>query len=1043
MRSLRWAVIGLALAASACSSDKPGSAESATDAGSGVSGTVGAQGGTVALPFGMTVIVPAGATTSTAIIEVVDAGPVPDGAIKSPERALGPRYEIRVHDESGRESSLTAPDPDHPFLFTLPVTGQSASDWVYAYLGLGEQAPLPLVLDASQGSSQAAWRLLMMPARFQVVAVAGPDSATPSQVAEGTPPEPPITVQDTAHPPQSWGTTSWDIVRPWNPFAWGDQEARARKWMPIAASALAGVGLRAPFLTRTKSGHYPAVLYDGDATKFSYSPLDGGAETPDFSADDLAANITGVIYLLGSNPNNKMMADEDETDVYGFPPHFAAHELLHAVVRSYQIGTSDRAVWSENAELGGATWAQPNDCANAGIKCFPGRGFHEGLAASVGHLIAQQTGTRQYPLRIEGLFFRLDWPLGVGNGLTEVRNTDAVWQSKQYGVMDFYTWLVRRYNGGSLDFLPYLLELWAKEGSANYSVMNNLQNWLPKAPGTLAEAYVEFVTQRAFLRDDQVSGGVMASQLRGDSPWLTPDRYDGTQHQVVSGLWTTAPMWTDLALSKTLQHLVSLKPFAADNDGLNGIPDGDVKLSISVQSGGAPASDVRVRVVQLQGNAVLVKDVTGEVTWTGIGLDPKQPSFILMMNVNTTGLVARLDVEATIVPSSGCDGGCVEGGTDAAVDGGGGSGGSDSGSDTGAGGSGGSGGSGGTGGTGGTGGFGGSAGDDGGTDASAGSGGVGGSDGGVGGSGGAGGTGGSGGMVYGVLGQSCNGMNGTECQGKSCCENILVPGGTFPMGRSTSGSDAYPSGSSSEIPEHNATVASFALDTYEVTVGRFRKFVQTYNGTPPPDGAAENPMKAGTGWQSGWNTNLPASQTALVAALKCDSSYQTWTDAAGANEKYAINCVNWYEALAFCAWDGGRLPTEAEWEYASAGGDANRLYPWGSEDPSVNTALANSSYSENSPFINVGAHPLGAGRWGHEDLAGGMWEWAFDWFDSSWYGGAGNACSNCANLTNASDRVLRGGSWGNASAYLRAAYRVNSYPTFRNLFYGFRCARHG
>ena len=299
------------------------------------------------------------------------------------------------------------------------------------------------------------------------------------------------------------------------------------------------------------------------------------------------------------------------------------------------------------------------------------------------------------------------------------------------------------------------------------------------------------------------------------------------------------------------------------------------------------------------------------------------------------------------------------------------------------------------------------------------------------------------GIVYGTPGQSCNGMLGTECQGNSCCSNILVPGGTFPMGRSVSGTDACPSGMScypQDQPEHDATVSDFYLDEYEVTVGRFRKFVEQFDGTPPPDGAAAHPVIAGTGWQSAWNTSLAASQAALMTNLKCSSSYQTWTDAAVGNEHYAINCVSWYEAFAFCAWDGGRLPTEAEWEYAAAGGDANRLYPWGSEDPNVNTALAN-FYNNGSPFINVGSHPLGAARWGHHDLAGGMYEWAFDWWDESWYSGAGNTCNNCANTTGASNRVFRGGYFGSSDDPLRAAYRDAYDPADGYYYVGFRCAR--
>jgi formylglycine-generating enzyme len=243
------------------------------------------------------------------------------------------------------------------------------------------------------------------------------------------------------------------------------------------------------------------------------------------------------------------------------------------------------------------------------------------------------------------------------------------------------------------------------------------------------------------------------------------------------------------------------------------------------------------------------------------------------------------------------------------------------------------------------------------------------------------------------------------------------------------------------VPEHSATVASFYLDTFEVTVGRFRKFWSAFTGTPPSHDAAAHPLIPGSGWQSGWNGNLASSQATLTVNLKCDPTRQTWTDAAGPNEMYPINCVSWYEAFAFCAWDGGRLATEAEWEYAAAGGEANRLFPWGSDDPSVNIARANDQYSAVSPLIAVGSHPTGKGRWGHQDLAGSMWEWGLDWGAGTWYSGAGAVCSNCANLTASAQRVARGGSWNFNSSRLRAAYRGYFTPTSRANDVGFRCAR--
>ena len=154
-----------------------------------------------------------------------------------------------------------------------------------------------------------------------------------------------------------------------------------------------------------------------------------------------------------------------------------------------------------------------------------------------------------------------------------------------------------------------------------------------------------------------------------------------------------------------------------------------------------------------------------------------------------------------------------------------------------------------------------------------------------------------------------------------------------------------------------------------------------------------------------------------------------------------MNCVSWYEAFAFCIWDGGRLPTEAEWEIAAVGGSDNRLFPWGMQNPDDNPALADYYSSDQSPFIPVGSHPAGVGRWGQQDLAGGMWEWVLDQHSDSWYA-AGN-CDNCANLSDGSGRAIRGGSWDEFAGVIRAASRFawGISPDRPFPFVGWRCAR--
>ena len=286
----------------------------------------------------------------------------------------------------------------------------------------------------------------------------------------------------------------------------------------------------------------------------------------------------------------------------------------------------------------------------------------------------------------------------------------------------------------------------------------------------------------------------------------------------------------------------------------------------------------------------------------------------------------------------------------------------------------------------------------------------------------------------------------------SCCLALAVPGGPFPMGRSTKSGDPdyYPAGDGSEVPEHTATVSPFSLDAFEVTVGRFRAFLAQYDGTPPQPGAGANPHISLSGWQSGWP--LAAPDIMRQGLADCGgvveggaTPHPTWTSTAMGQENAAINCVTWYEAFAFCAWDGGRLPTEAEWEFAAAGGDQNRLYPWGITDPTGNDADLVTSLDHGAMATTaVGSHPLGNGRWGHRDLAGGMWEPVLDWFDETWYQGAGKNCTDCAQLAGAGTRVVKGGAWyyTEVRGLWRAAVRgVEKGPNERDELTGFRCAR--
>jgi formylglycine-generating enzyme required for sulfatase activity len=165
----------------------------------------------------------------------------------------------------------------------------------------------------------------------------------------------------------------------------------------------------------------------------------------------------------------------------------------------------------------------------------------------------------------------------------------------------------------------------------------------------------------------------------------------------------------------------------------------------------------------------------------------------------------------------------------------------------------------------------------------------------------------------------------------------------------------------------------------------------------------------------------------------------TWTDAPGANENLPMNCVDWYDVFAFCAWDGGRLPTEAEWNSAAAGGGDQRDYPWGNTTPDGTYAVYCPATPCTFNVLTVGSKsPKGDGKWGQADLAGGMYEWNLD----AWATAYSNPCSDCANLPLGSAEVLRGGSWFyDASHMLSSDHTLSEAPSYRGDSVGARCAR--
>jgi formylglycine-generating enzyme required for sulfatase activity len=174
-----------------------------------------------------------------------------------------------------------------------------------------------------------------------------------------------------------------------------------------------------------------------------------------------------------------------------------------------------------------------------------------------------------------------------------------------------------------------------------------------------------------------------------------------------------------------------------------------------------------------------------------------------------------------------------------------------------------------------------------------------------------------------------------------------------------------------------------------------------------------------------------------------------------ARASHPMNCVNWEEAVAFCRWAGGRLPTATEWEYAAKSGQAV-IFPWNRNardgrgirgvrpdgrlanfcDKNCPAALSEANrakWIENGWFsiqvddgfagtAPVGSYPAGASAWGLLDMAGNVWEWTSSNYD-------------------AERKEVRGGGWGGTPELLRASLRNGGQPEGRNVNNGFRCAQ--
>jgi iron(II)-dependent oxidoreductase len=256
---------------------------------------------------------------------------------------------------------------------------------------------------------------------------------------------------------------------------------------------------------------------------------------------------------------------------------------------------------------------------------------------------------------------------------------------------------------------------------------------------------------------------------------------------------------------------------------------------------------------------------------------------------------------------------------------------------------------------------------------------------------------------------------------------VRVPGGTFTMG-----TDLDPWAFDNESPAHPVTLAPYWIDTAPVDNASFLAFVEA-------GGYGEPSLWTGAGWAWRQKAGLEHPQFWRPEGGGWSRRRYGRTEELPLDEP--VQHVCWYEADAYARWAGKRLPTEEEWEMAAswdAAAGRKLRFPWGDDPPDATRANLGQERFRPAP---VGAYPAGVSPSGCHQMIGDVWEWTAS--DFMPYPGFGSfPYREYSEVFFGADyKVLRGGSWATHPVAIRNTFRNWDWPSRRQIFSGFRCAR--